>query len=147
MPSKSIQERIEGNIVIDEATGCHNWNKCLSRDGYGQIQINGKPKLVHRVSYEIYKGKIPVGMCVCHRCDNPKCCNPEHLFLGTNQQNTADMIAKGRRGKCGAILTLEKAREIREKYIETTTCKELATEYGVSYHVIYAIITNRNWKE
>ena len=146
MPSKSIQERIEGNIVIDEATGCFNWTKSL-RGGYGPININGKMKLVHRISYELHKGKIPVGMCVLHRCDNPKCCNPEHLFLGTNRDNVNDKMAKGRRGKCNAKLTIETVNEIREKYIEISTCKQLALEYGVSYGTIYAIITNRSWKQ
>jgi len=147
MPRKSVQERIEGNIVIDQETGCHNWNKCVTIDGYGQIKINGKSERVHRVYYELHKGKIPEGMYVCHRCDNPKCCNPEHLFLGTHQDNMDDMMAKGRRGNCGAILTIETVKEIRKKYVETTTYKELAIEYGVSYNTICKIITNRNWKE
>jgi len=143
---KSIQERIERNIVIDEETGCYNWNKYLNGDGYGRIRINYKMKFVHRISYELHKGKIPVGMCVLHRCDNPKCCNPAHLFLGTNQDNVNDKMAKGRWAG-SAKLTLEKVKEIRKKYIETTTCKELATEYGVSYDTIRNIITNRTWKE
>jgi len=146
MPRTSIQARIEESIVIDEATGCFNWTKSLNRGGYGRIQINGKTERVHRVSYEIYKGKIPVGMCVLHRCDNRKCCNPEHLSVGTNQQNVNDKMTKGRWAG-GAKLTLEKVKEIREKYIETSTCKQLALEYGVSYDTIWNIIANRRWKQ
>ena len=144
MPSKSVQERIEESIEIDQETGCHNWNKCLQNGGYGQMGINGKMKSVHRVSYELHNGKIPVGMCVLHRCDNPKCCNPEHLFVGTHQDNTDDKMAKGRQA---SILTLEKVKEIRKKFVEISTCKQLALEYGVCYHTIRDIIANRTWKE
>ena len=147
MPHKSVQQRIERSISIDEGTGCNNWTKCLGRDGYGLIKINGKTERVHRVSYELHNGPIPEEMLVLHRCDNRKCCNPEHLFLGTNQDNVNDMMAKGRRGKGNAILTLAKAREIRQKFIETTTCRQLATEYGVHYNTIRKIIRNRHWTE
>ena len=143
---KSIQERIEESIVIDEATGCHNWTKSLNSKGYGRIKINGTRKLVHRVSYELHSGPIPEGLFVLHRCDNRKCCNPEHLSVGTNQDNMDDKVAKGRWAG-NAILTLEKVKEIRQKYIETTTYKELAIEYGVHYNTIYAIITNIRWKD
>ena len=143
---KSVQARIEANIVKDQDTGCNNWAKSLQSNGYGQIGINGKPELVHRASYETYKGKIPEGLFVLHSCDNRKCCNPEHLSVGTQQQNIDDMMAKGRWGG-NAILTLEKAREIRQKFIETTTCRQLATEYGVNYYTILNIIANRRWTE
>lgn len=113
------------------------------------MKINGTKKLVHRVSYELHNGPIPDGLCVLHKCDNPKCCNPEHLFLGTQQENMADMHTKGRfvKSKGNAILNLQKAKEIRQKFIETTTCKELATEYGVHYDTIWKIVRNRRWKE
>lgn len=66
------------------------------RDGYGRIRVDGKSWLAHRFSWVLANGPIPEGMYVCHRCDNPPCINPEHLFLGTQTDNMRDMAAKGR---------------------------------------------------
>lgn len=67
--------------------------------GYGQLNFNGAITKAHRLSYAAFVGPITGGLFVCHKCDNPKCCNPAHLFLGTQQDNVADMVAKGRSHK------------------------------------------------
>ncbi len=80
-------------------TGCWFWDKSLNPAGYGKIVFNGlsgKIWLAHRASYELFKGEIPKGLHVLHKCDQPACVNPDHLWLGTNEENIQDRINKGR---------------------------------------------------
>lgn len=100
--AKDPESRIRESSALDENSGCWNWILRLDRGGYGRMKIQmGARGLyrfegAHRYSYTIFKGDIPAGMEVCHRCDNPSCVNPEHLWLGTHQQNMKDMHEKGR---------------------------------------------------
>lgn len=77
--------------------GCWEWQRALTKSGYGVASVNRKYIRAHRLAYLAFIGEIPFGKLVCHKCDNTKCCNPDHLFLGTNYENTQDMIKKGRR--------------------------------------------------
>jgi hypothetical protein len=86
--------------VRKDQDGCWRWTgHCRRTNGYGTIRISEQSKLAHRVSWEMANGPIPDGTFVCHRCDNPPCVNPAHLFLGTVADNAADMVAKGRQAK------------------------------------------------
>lgn len=80
-------------------TGCWLWQRYKNKNGYGQIRISNSNWYAHRASYAIYRGDIPVGMCVCHSCDTPSCVNPAHLWLGTRKENSQDMSRKGRANK------------------------------------------------
>lgn len=82
--------------VTKTQDGCWLWTGSLQTQGYGNIEIKGKRLLPHRIAYILHKGEIPQGLSVCHHCDIPKCCNPEHLFLGTAADNTNDATQKGR---------------------------------------------------
>jgi hypothetical protein len=84
-------------INSDGPNGCWIWGGCRSKGGYGTISIDNKELYVHRVIYERTHGPIPAGMCICHTCDNPACCNPDHLFVGTHKDNVHDAMRKGRR--------------------------------------------------
>lgn len=80
---------------VAKSAGCWEWTGSRHRNGYGQFYYRG-PAMAHRVSWELANGPVPDGMLVCHRCDNPPCVRPDHLFLGTQADNLVDMVSKGR---------------------------------------------------
>lgn len=130
--------------IPEPMSGCWLWTSSLNAGGYGQ---KGR-KVAHRVSYEIHKGPIPVGMCVCHRCDQPSCVNPDHLFLGTRSDNMRDMSRKGRGVNPSAKMNMELAREIR-KIRETTGMlyKDIGKMFGINRAAAGSIGRNASWKE
>lgn len=146
-PRPSIEKRFQKYIVIDPETGCHNWTGAKDKDGYGLIKYNGKMIRVHRLVYERHNGEIPEEQCVLHECDNPPCCNPEHLRLGTQKDNSEDMVGKGRQSKGeknGRVkLTKEQVIEIRAI---TKPLMQLAEEYGISFGQIGKIKRRERWR-
>lgn len=137
---------------------CWLWTGALNAYGYGQISRPGKRGgnvTAHRAIFELHSGgPIPDGLFVLHRCDTPKCVNPAHLFLGTQADNIADMMAKGRcrsRGLSGerngiAKLNEETVRRIRERYAAGgVSQQQLADEAGVTRAAISAVLTRKNW--
>ena len=91
---KTVLQRFEEKI--DKSGDCWIWTAVLSNRRYGKFKLKGKMMSAHRASWIFANGKIPDGMCVLHHCDNPPCVNPDHLWLGTNKDNSGDMIKKGR---------------------------------------------------
>ena len=137
-------------------TRCWIWTrgplskKCL----YGQISVNHKSVRVHRYAWQLYHGPIPNGLSVCHKCDNPLCVNPEHLFVGTEADNKADMVSKMRQayGERGPAtrLTEKQALEIKRRYKKVSrghgNGAQLAREFGISKTAVQYIAQGRNWK-
>ena len=158
----SVQVRFQEKYVVNAETGCWDWVACLTESGYGQFGFNGKRRKAHRVSYELHVGPIPEGegchkICVCHKCDNPKCVNPAHLFLGTYQDNVNDKIAKGRQlsGELNgsSVLNNKKAVVIKEMLRRHPPKRGktggihtfLARWFGVSVPCIHAVYSGRTW--
>lgn len=91
-----LKTALLSNIEIDPDTGCWNWQKSLVQNkGYGRLTFKKKQYHVHRLSYELFKGEIKDGLFVCHKCNNPQCCNPDHLYLGTHYDNMQDRKKSG----------------------------------------------------
>ena len=134
-------------------SGCWLWDGSINQSGYGLIQFRGKTRTVHRVAYETFIGEIPDGLNVLHECDTRMCINPKHLFLGTYQDNSDDMMRKGRlnyrKGESanGHILYDCDVLSIRARHAAGgVTCLQMATEYGVSRSTITAIVIRQNWR-
>lgn len=158
MVDKDLIDRFNAKWVEDKASGCWLWTASLGGPmGYGQIKLSKQPKrrpeYAHRVSYMIFHGEIPEGGHICHRCDNPKCVNPEHLFLGSHAINNADKVAKGR-GRGGsskgetnpsAKLTAEDVRQIRKLLSAGLSQRRVAEVYQVSSPLISMIDKRKLW--
>lgn len=141
----------------NSAKECWEWTGAKKPKGYGNVRVNKKYKLAHRVSFEICNGEIPEGFIVCHICDNPSCCNPDHLMLGTIKSNAADMLLKGRQkgvqfASVGTNNGMSKLSEddvisIRKMYRNKELNQyELAEKFGVSQPAIGSIVRNKTWR-
>jgi hypothetical protein len=108
----------------------------------------GKVVTAHTLAWEVANGNpVPTGMSVCHRCDHPPCCNPRHLFLGTNQDNIDDKVAKDRQLKGEAVGTSKlNEHEVRAIRSDTGSDREVAARYGVSHRTIQSIRSGATWK-
>lgn len=156
-------EYIQNRIVIDLETKCWNWTGTLCKDGYGKCKRKGKTYRTHRLSYEYYKGEFDNNLYVCHSCDNPKCVNPDHLWLGTHFHNELDKTLKGRRSPSPSIshphlipkgekiwsskLTKEVVEEIYKLGLKNYTAKQILDKLNLKLHTstINRIMTGKSW--
>jgi hypothetical protein len=130
---------------VENLGACWQWTGAIQH-GYGEI----RSRRAHRFSWELHFGPVPSGLCVLHRCDNRKCCNPKHLFLGSKEENNSDRDAKGRQAKgeksALAKLTESIIREIRSKYALGLSRMQIANEYSVGWTTANNIVLRRTWK-
>lgn len=145
-----LAERLWRRVVVRE-DGCWIWTGyCHPTRGYGQIGRGGRSAGIgetHRVAWEVTHGPIPKWMFVCHTCDNPPCCNPAHLFLGTPADNVADMLAKGRAARGARLphtkLTSEQVVEVRGLWASGWKQSAIARRFGVSQSHVSGIVNGK----
>jgi len=129
--------------------GCWEWTSYKSKKGYGTIFTVDGTILAHRYSWEKVNGPIPKGLFACHRCDNPSCCNPDHIFIGTQMENIQDCVAKGRRNtRKGTAVNTNKLTEeqVLRVFYDTRLAKEVAKDFGISHYTVAGIRLKKSWK-
>lgn len=157
-----LYERLMSKVKVNESMSwngmnCMEWQASLTFDGYGQIRVgsnkdrSSKVARAHRVAWKLFRGEIPAGLHVLHRCDNRKCCNPAHLFIGTNYDNMQDRNAKGRsRAPLGEASSKAKLRDadipvIRNRLAAGETQTAIARDYGVFKTAISKVAAGKTW--
>ncbi len=139
---------------VNYLSDCWEWTGAVTTEwGYGRLRYSGHDFTAHRCSYEYAYGVIPDGLFVLHKCDNPPCVKPTHLFLGTAKDNTQDMLAKGRAARIGARgmanrtakLTDSTVIEMRERYARGERVADLAAEVGIIDSYARLIIKGKAW--
>jgi hypothetical protein len=166
---ESARARFVSRVSVAGPGECWLWHARLWKSGYGSFSVNGRDERAHRVAWALANGPIPEGMCVLHRCDNPPCCNPAHLFLGTPAVNARDRSAKGRSATgarhgsrthpemvpCmkgernpSAKLTARVVRKIRDSFTgRLGEMSEFAVLHGVSVSTVSNILAGKVWKQ
>ena len=154
-----VMERLWSKIAVTpDPSQCWDWMASTFDNGYGQFKVGTKNWRAHRFVWTMVHGPIPDDLVVCHRCDNPLCCNPDHLFLGSNRDNSQDMVSKGRqRGNKGehsvrgsnhphAKLTEDAVRDIRKRFSQGDTSSTLGRQYSVTKETILSVVHRKTWR-
>lgn len=162
LAKRRLNERFESCFVPEPNSGCWLWTAYVDSSGYGRFTIKGVGGLAHRLSLAIFREPAPDDLFVCHKCDNPSCVNPDHLFVGTHQDNMADMIAKGRhahgathafvknpmlcaRGEGKPLSSKLTDAAVREIRTLLGTNRDIGKRFGVDAAQISRIRTGKAW--
>lgn len=152
MDREDVIQRLLAKRLIDPETQCWIWTG-FTHKGYGRMRVDGPSYRVHRIAAMLWlEFNLDSKLSVCHSCDNPSCFNPEHLWIGTQQENMQDMVIKQRASKlkgseCGnSKLTEEYVQEILVLLAQGLTLKEIGARFNISYTVISDIKLNKIWK-
>lgn len=149
MTKPETTQRFLSKITQTE-TGCWEWIASKDKNGYGWFSVKGKIWKAHRLSYILFKGLIPIGLNICHKCDNPSCVNPDHLFAGDNMINRSDSVAKKRHAfghRHGmSKLDEDKVIQIRSLRKEGKKLNEIADIFGVDFTLIWQVVNRKIWR-
>lgn len=143
------ETRFELSHIPEPNSGCWLWVGSTNIHGYGKILVRKKQLGAHRYSWMLHNGDIPKGLCVLHRCDNPTCVNPDHLFLGTRKENMMDMVNKGRnvptRGESSGMakLTEDQVLSIRN---DSRPYNQIMIDFDISHGTISSIKSRKTWR-
>ena len=146
-----IKERLFSFVEMND-NGCWDWMGAKNKKGYGSLSYQNKTTIAHRLSYSLFVGEILNGLHVLHRCDRPNCINPNHLFLGTDLDNSNDKIYKGRFVACygedngNSKLTDDHVLDIKNKIKNGFSFASIARKYEVSETTIAYIAKNKIWR-
>ena len=138
-------------IDVRDANECWPWTRGKSHDGYGRIQLRGRDQYAHRIAWELANRRSADGFLVLHSCDNPGCCNPAHLRLGSHTDNQRDAIERGRRDdrrgsqNHNAKLTETAVRRLRALRAQGATLRELAQEFGIAENTACMAARGTRW--
>lgn len=160
---RTVEERFWSKVAIGGPNECWEWQRHRKPTGYGQFRLPGRsPQTSSRVAWILTHGEIPGGLFACHRCDNPPCCNPDHLWLGTAADNNADMAAKGRARNGGSPgfaarpyedvvrgirhLSDNDIRLARKLHAEGESCRSIARRLGVAHTTVSRLVNETHWR-
>jgi len=150
---RRLADRFWEKVDVRGPDDCWEWTASLNPKGYGQISVGRKPISAHILSYEMNVDPVPENMLVCHTCDNRKCVNPKHLYVGTPKSNSQDMVDRGRSGRStigeknpAAKLTELDVLKIRSLVAGGLSRLEVATVFGVQIGAVGKIVRRERWK-
>lgn len=150
MTHPRMTQYVANNYIPVPETGCWLWLGTWTHFGHGRLSSNGKsPIVASRLFYEHFTGPIPDGKFVCHKCDTPPCCNPDHLFLGTHSENMNDMKRKRRsRAASGEFNSSAKlnAEQVKTIFSDRRCRAAISHDYGISSSTVTAIKQGKSWK-
>lgn len=161
----TLEQRFWKRVSVDSPDECWEWQGSRRGKGYGSAWDGERIQPTHRIAWTLTFGTIPDGLWVLHKCDNPPCCNPSHLFLGTNADNMADMAQKGRSTKGrkaksihpnsihhgekngSAKLTVEDVINIRSARRSGVEVRAIAHHFDIAYHTVWCIVNKKTWNQ
>ena len=149
MSKPDYLSRFEEKFIPEPNSGCWLWTASQSGHGYGYFFMDGRGTRAHRAAWILYQGEIPNDLCVLHKCDNPQCVNPDHLWLGSHAENMIDRGKKARSARGVRVnttkLSIDDVKKVRALLKKGINCTAIARSFGVSTTAIHAIRNRRTW--